>query len=66
MIAVVDLVLLGLLTSVAILLWEQHKQRDNLIKFQEALLETMERHNDLADAVVDLEEDVEEIKGAIE
>ena len=66
LISVDDLIQLGLLVSVAVLLWEQHVHRKTMERFSEGMIELIDKHNELADAFVELEEDVEEIEGAIQ
>jgi hypothetical protein len=66
LIEVADLIQFGLFASVAVLLWEQHLQRKILERFSEGMIELIDKHNELADAFVELEEDVEEIEGAIQ
>jgi len=65
LIEAIDLILLGLLASVGVLLWEQHRQRDNMLAFKETLLELVDKHNELADAFNELEENVEELEEAV-
>ena len=66
LIEVADLIQFGLLASVAVLLWEQHLQKKTMERFSEGMIELIDKHNELSDAFVALEEDVEEIEGAIQ
>jgi hypothetical protein len=57
---------IGFFTCIGLILWDQHKQRENLATFQKALLETIDKHNQLADVVVEIDEALEEVEEAIQ
>jgi hypothetical protein len=66
MIDISVLIEIGFSLCIGLVLWEQHKQRENLMVFQKALLDMMDKHNQLADVVVEIDEALEEVEEAIQ
>jgi hypothetical protein len=66
MIDISTLIEIGFTLCIGFILWDQHKQRENMAMFQLSLLEMIDKHNQLADVVVELDEALEEVEEAIQ
>mgnify|MGYP001597768220 FL=1 len=66
MIDISTLIEIGFMACIGFILWDQHKQRENMATFQAALLEMIDKHNQLADVVVEIDEALEEVEEAIQ
>ena len=66
MIDISSLIEIGLMLCIGFVLWDQHKQRESMAAFHLALLEVIDKHNELADVVVELDEALEEVEEAIQ
>lgn len=66
MIDISTLIEIGFMACIGFVLWDQHKQRESMAAFNVALLEMIDKHNQLADVVVELDEALEEVEEAIQ
>lgn len=66
MIDISTLIEIGFMACIGFVLWDQHKQRENMAEFHVALLEMIDKHNQLADVVVEIDEALEEVEEAIQ
>lgn len=66
MIEISTLIELGFIICIGFILWDQHKQRETMATFQLALLDMIDKHNQLADVVVEMDEALEEVEEAIQ
>lgn len=66
MIEISTLIELGFIVCIGFILWDQHKQRETMATFQGALLEMIDKHNQLADVVVEIDDALEEVEEAIQ
>jgi hypothetical protein len=66
MIDVSTLIEIGFIVCIGFVIWDQHKQRESMATFQLALLDMIDKHNQLADVVVEIDEALEEVEEAIQ
>lgn len=66
MIDISTLIEIGFIVCIGFILWDQHKQREAMAAFQLALLDMIDKHNQLADVVVEMDEALEEVEEAIQ
>jgi hypothetical protein len=66
MIDISVLIEIGFSICIGLVLWDLHKQRESMAAIHVALLEMIDKHNQLAEVVVEIDEALEEVEEAIQ